>query len=101
MTTEEGRNRIFNRLCREYKDHGADSWVDWEPLEQELEIPHEQFEEAIRGITNSIDAELSYNHKSIKLASGGRLKCDDLLRKPPASPPLPQRAVARRPYSIK
>jgi len=77
MTIDEGRNRIFNRLCREYKEHGADSWVDWKSLEQELEIPHEQFVEAIREITNSIDAELSSDHKSIKLASGGQLKCDE------------------------
>lgn len=77
MTTDEARNRIFYRLCREYKENGVDSWIDWKPLEQELEIPHEQFVEAITGITNSVDAELNHDKKSIKLASGGRLKCDD------------------------
>ena len=61
MTTDEARNRIFSRLCREYKENGVDSWIDWEPLEQELEIPHKQFVEAITGITNSVDAELSHD----------------------------------------
>jgi len=78
MTSEEARERIFHRLCKEYKENG-EAWVKREPLADELKIPQDLFGKVLDGLTagsGNMSVEIK-GSEDIRLGASWKGRCAD------------------------
>ena len=77
MNIEDAKERIFVRLCKEYRIYGAAGQVAWKDLFQELDIPEDVFVEAMKELRAAADlyVTLAEDHNSIRLGKIWRDRC--------------------------
>ncbi len=78
MTDEEAKERIFHRLCKEYKENG-EAWVKRESLADELKIPQDIFGKILNELTaGSSNMYVETNgSEDIRLGASWKGRCED------------------------
>ena len=78
MATDEVKEKIFTRLCEEYKKAGSDGWFNWENLGKELAIREEEVYQALTQLRSNgrdLYIELDRTHRLIRLGLKWRGAC--------------------------
>ncbi len=77
MNIEDAKERIFGRLCKEYRIHGAAGQVAWKASSRSLTYRRMSFAEAMNELREAADlyVTLAEDHNHIRLGKVWRDRC--------------------------